>query len=84
VHFSDHCRKNRAISFCVERVKRFVNVRLPGIISNLKSGSKITTLPPLEKFLLTTIERGLGAILTKDCRSLLYAVLLNGASASVG
>jgi len=37
---------------------------------------------PLEKFLPTPMERGLGSILTKVCRLLLYAVLLNGASAS--
>jgi len=37
---------------------------------------------PLEKFLRTPMERELGAILTKVCRLRLYAVLLNGASAS--
>jgi len=35
----------------VERVKRFVNVHLHCIISNPKMISKISTLPPLEKFL---------------------------------
>jgi len=39
-------------------------------------------VPPLEKFMRTPMERGLGAILTKVCRSLLYAIVLNGASAS--
>jgi len=39
---------------------------------------------PLEKFLRMPIERGLGAILTKVCRSLLCAIMLNGASASLG
>jgi len=37
----------------VERVKRFVNVHLHCIISNLKFISKILTLLPLEKFLRT-------------------------------
>jgi len=44
---------------------------------------------PLEKLLRTPMERGLGAIesglgaiLMKVCRSLLYAILPNGASAS--
>jgi len=37
---------------------------------------------PLEKFMPTPMESGLGSILTKVCRSLLYAILLNGASAS--
>jgi len=39
---------------------------------------------PLEKLLRMPIERELGAILMKDCRSLLYTILLNGASASWG
>jgi len=39
---------------------------------------------PLKKFLRMPIERELGAILMKVCRSLLYAILLNGASASCG
>jgi len=37
---------------------------------------------PLEKFLRMPMERGLGAILTKVCQLQLYAILLNGASAS--
>jgi len=37
---------------------------------------------PLEKFMSTPVERGLASILTKVCRLLLYAILLNGASAS--
>jgi len=39
---------------------------------------------PMEKFLRTPMERGLGAILTNVCRSRQYAILLNGASASWG
>ena len=37
----------------VERTKRFVNVYLHCIVSNLKRISKISTLPPLEKFMRT-------------------------------
>ena len=44
----------------VERVMRFVNVNMHCIVSNLKSISKFSTLPPLEKFLrmpmIRTIE----------------------------
>ena len=39
----------------VERIKRFVNVHLHCIVSNLQRISKISTLPPLEKFLRTPI-----------------------------
>ena len=39
----------------VERIKRFVNVHLHWIVSNLQRISKISTLPPLEKFLRTPI-----------------------------
>jgi len=48
--FCAYCRKKN--SFCVERVKRFVNVQLHCFVSNLKS---IT----MEKFLQTFMERGL-------------------------
>jgi len=34
----------------LERVKRFVNVRLHCIVSNLKRISKISTLPPWKNF----------------------------------
>jgi len=34
----------------VERTKRFVNVHLHCIVSNLKRISKISMLPPLKKF----------------------------------
>jgi len=37
--------QNGAISFCEERVKRFVNAHLYCIVSNLKSISKMSTLP---------------------------------------
>ena len=37
----------------VERAKRFVNIDLYCMVSNLKRISKISTLPPLEKFLRT-------------------------------
>jgi len=40
----------------VERVKRFVNVHLHCIISNLKRISKISTLPHQEKFLQTPMD----------------------------
>jgi len=43
-HFCDSCRQIGI--FCsVERVKRFVNVHLHCIVSNLKRMSKISTLP---------------------------------------
>jgi len=42
---------------------------------------QILTLSPMENFLQIPMERGLGAILTKICRSLLCAILLNWASA---
>jgi len=47
-----------------------------------KYKQNVDVAPSLEKFLRTPIERGLGAILGKVCRLLLYAMLLNGASAS--
>jgi len=34
------------MSFCVERVKRFVHVHLHCIVSNLKNVSKMWTFPP--------------------------------------
>jgi len=40
-----------------ERVKRFVNVHLHCIVSNLKRISKISALPPLEKFLRTPMDQ---------------------------
>jgi len=40
----------------VERVKRFVNVHLHCIVSNLKRISKVSTLFPLEKFLRTPMD----------------------------
>jgi len=40
----------------VERVKRFVSVYLHSIVSNLKKISKISTLPPMEKFLRTPMD----------------------------
>jgi len=40
----------------VERVKRFVNVHLHCIVSNLKRISIVSTLPPLEKFLRTPMD----------------------------
>jgi len=40
----------------LERVKRFVNVHLHCIVSNLKSISKISTLSSLEKFLRTLMD----------------------------
>jgi len=53
--FRDCCR--RMGHFCgVERVKRFVNVHLHCIVSNLKRISKMST-PPLEKFLRTPVCR---------------------------
>jgi len=41
----------------VEREKRFMNVHLHCIVSNLKRISKILTLPtPLEKFMRTPLD----------------------------
>jgi len=40
----------------VERVKRFLNVHLHCIVSNLKRISKVSTFPPLEKFLRTPMD----------------------------
>jgi len=40
----------------LERVKRFVNVHLHCIVSNLKRISKISTLSSLEKFLRTPMD----------------------------
>jgi len=37
----------------VERAKRFVNVHWHSIVSNMEKISKISSLPPLEKFLRT-------------------------------
>ena len=42
----------------VEREKRFVNVHLHFIVNNLKRISKISTLPPLEKFLRAPMGMG--------------------------
>jgi len=42
----------------VARVKRFVYVRLRCIVRNLKRISKMSTLPPLEKFLRTPMTVG--------------------------
>jgi len=39
----------RSNFFCIEWAKRFVNVRLHCIVSNLKSISKMSTLSPLGK-----------------------------------
>jgi len=39
----------------VERLKRFVNVHLHCIVSNLKRISKISTLSSVEKFLRTPV-----------------------------
>jgi len=39
-----------------ERIKRFVNVYLQVIVSNLKQISNMSTLPPLEKFLRTPMS----------------------------
>jgi len=39
----------------VETVKRFVNVHFHCIVSNLKRTSKLSMLPPLEKFLRTSM-----------------------------
>jgi len=47
-----------------------------------KYKQNVEVATPRKKFLRMPMERGLGAILTKVCRSLLYAVLLIGASAS--
>jgi len=40
----------------MERVKRFVNVHSHYIVSNLKTISKMSTLPRLEKLLRTPME----------------------------
>ena len=54
----------------VERVKRFVNVHLHCIVSNLKTTSKISTLPPWKNFpgrpcchckIFNSIDRNLAA-----------------------
>jgi len=47
------------VTIAVKSRKRFVNVRLHCIVSNLKSISKISTLLPMEKFLRTLMEGGL-------------------------
>jgi len=41
------------VRYGVKRVKRFVNVHLPCIVSNMERISKISSLPTLEKFLRT-------------------------------
>jgi len=51
--------------FLCRKGKRFVNVRLHCIVSNLIRISKISMLPPLEKFLQTPMERRPVAILTE-------------------
>jgi len=61
--------QNGAISFCVERAKRFVNVHLHCFVSNLKS--MISTLPH-GKISADGHGKGLEAISTKVCHSLLY------------
>jgi len=40
----------------VERVKHYVNVHLHCIVRNLKRISKISTLPPLQKFHRTPMD----------------------------
>jgi len=60
-HFCDCYRNVGYFLFGLERVKRFVKVHLHCIVSNLKIISKMLTLPPpLEKFLLTPMQLGLG------------------------
>jgi len=49
-YFCDCCRNMVQFLSGVERVKRYVNVRLHCIVSNLKKISKVSTLPPLENF----------------------------------
>jgi len=50
----------------------------------IKDKQTVDVAPPLKKFLQTTMEREIGAILTKVFRSLLHTILLNGAWASWG
>jgi len=64
-HFCDCFRNIGHFLSDTERVKRFVKVDLHCIVSNLKRISKISTLPPLKKFLRmpmvrTTALGGLG------------------------
>jgi len=49
-HFRDCCRNTGHFLCVVERVKRFVNVDLHFIISNLKRISKMSTLPPWKNY----------------------------------
>jgi len=59
-----------------------VNVRLHLHRQQPEKYEQNINVARLEKFLRMPMERGLGAILTKVCRLLLYAILPNGASAS--
>jgi len=49
-HFCNSCRNIGHFICVVERVKRFVNVHLHCIASNLKRISKMSTLPPWKSF----------------------------------
>jgi len=50
------CGRNMRHFLCgVEKVKRFVNIRLHWIVRNLKKISKMSTLTTLEKFLPTPV-----------------------------
>ena len=50
--FGDCCRNTGHFLCGVERIKRFVNVHVHCVVSNLKRISKMSTLHPLEKILL--------------------------------
>jgi len=54
--FQDCCRNTGHFLCGVESVKRFVSVHVHCIVINLKRNCKMSTLPPLEKFLQTPVQ----------------------------
>ena len=57
-NFYDCCRNTEHFRHSVERAKRFVNVHLHCIVSNMNRIRKMSRLPPLEKFLRTPMTVG--------------------------
>ena len=75
---------NDSFVFGVEKLRRFVNIRLHCIVNSQKGYARYWHCPP-RKISADAQWRGAqmkGAIITKVWRSLLYAILLNGASES--
>jgi len=54
--FCDCCRNTGQFRFGVERAKRFVNVHLHCIVSNMNRINKMSRLPLLEKSLRTPMS----------------------------